>query len=96
MLILIYITEIACQLLRKHAFDKEIVALCMSLSFLSEKPYTENHLYSWGSMFIGSQNYSGSRGHNFVSSVTKIILTNIKQILVHVHSSWGCKFVGSV
>lgn len=42
-----------------------------------------NHFYSWGSMFIGSQNFPGSLGPNFVGSVIGKILMNIKHKLVY-------------
>lgn len=48
----------------------------------------------WGSMFIGSQNFRGSWGRNFIDSVIRIILIKINKWFC---TGWcGCKFVGKV
>lgn len=47
--------------------------------------------YSRGSMFEGCQNFPGSWGLNFVGSVMKIILINIKYMIVYT-----CTFGGDV
>lgn len=53
-----------------------------------------NHIFLWGSMFIGSQNFHGSWGRNFIGSVIRIILININKWFC---TGWcGCKFVGKV
>lgn len=39
--------------------------------------------YLWGSMFVSGLNFLGSWGSNFVGSVIRTILMNIKQMLVY-------------
>ena len=67
----------------------------MTEQFLIEKNSSMDNYFGiifirGGLMFVGSQNFSGSRGRNFVGSKFGIILINIKQMLV----DWGCNFVG--
>lgn len=42
-----------------------------------------NHFYSWGLMFLGNQNFPGLWGRYFVGKVIRIILIDIKQMIVY-------------
>lgn len=50
----------------------------------TEEKIIGNHFYSWGgAIFVGSQNFPRSLGHNFGCNVIGTILINIKRKLVH-------------
>lgn len=55
-----------------------------------------NHFYSWGSLFVGNQNFHSLCGLIFVGRKCKIMLLNITQRLVYRIRSWECKFLGRV
>lgn len=40
-------------------------------------------MYSWGSMFAGSQNVPGMKERNFVGGLIRIIIINFKQMIVY-------------
>lgn len=50
----------------------------------TEEKIIGNHFYSrWGVIFVGSQNFPRSLGHNFGCNVIGTILIIIKRKLVH-------------